>query len=129
MTGRDLSFDMLDSELLSQAERMSIIYTSIHAFENMVRDFVKKAMTEEFEDIWWSKVPTRINTKVKTRMDDDAKFRWHGARGGTEIEYCDFGDLSSIIVTNWPVFEEILIDLSWKFSSTYIMASSTIFLP
>jgi Swt1-like HEPN len=25
--------------------------------------------------------------------------------------YCDFGDLSSIIVTNWAVFEDVLADL------------------
>ena len=31
-----------------------------------------------------------------------------------EIVYCDFGDLSSIIVTNWPQFESILTDMEWS---------------
>ena len=46
-------------------------------------------------------------------MEEDAKFRWHGARGASEINYCDFSDLSSIIVTNWSVFEDILNNLEW----------------
>jgi len=108
-----LAYEMLDFELLSRAERMAVIYTAIHAFENMVRDFVKQAMAEHFEEEWWTKVPSKIDTKVKKRMEDDAKFRWHGTRGVNEMDYCDFGDLSSIIVTNWPVFEENLVDLEW----------------
>jgi hypothetical protein len=46
-------------------------------------------------------------------MEEDAKFKWHGTRGASEIVYCDFGDLSSIIVTNWPQFETILADMEW----------------
>lgn len=119
-----LSYEMLDIELLSEAERMSIIYTAIHAFENMVREFVKKAMTEAHKETWWSKAPKKISEKVKKRMDEEAKFRWHGARGGSEIEYCDFGDLSSIIVTNWSVFEEILVDMEWVKSILSILERS-----
>ena len=43
----------------------------------------------------------------------DAKFKWHGRRGTTEISYCDFGDLSSIIVTNWTLFEDVLANMEW----------------
>lgn len=46
-------------------------------------------------------------------MEEDAKFRWHGARGTSEMNYCDFSDLSSIIVTNWDVFENLLSNLEW----------------
>ena len=62
---------------------------------------------------WWSKVPDRIQKTVKSRMEEDAKFRWHGARGTAEINYCDFGDLSSIVVTNWAVFEDVVANLEW----------------
>lgn len=108
-----LSYSMLDSEALSKAQRMSLVYTAIHAFENMVREFVKNTMIENFDENWWSNVSDRIKKKVSNRMEDEAKLRWHGARGGSEIEYCDFGDLSSIIVANWEKFEPILVDLEW----------------
>jgi hypothetical protein len=108
-----LSFDLLDSDLLADAQRMSLVYTAIHSFENMVRLLVMKAMTKRHGSGWWPKVQERIQKTVKTRMEEDAKFRWHGARGTTEINYCDFGDLSSIIVTNWEVFEDLVANLEW----------------
>ena len=110
---KSLSYDLLDPERLSNARRMSLVYAALHAFENEVRAFVTKAMVEKFKETWWEKIPERIQRTTKTRMEEDAKARWHGARGATAINYCDFGDLSSIIVTNWSVFETIVVNLEW----------------
>lgn len=108
-----LSFDMLDPDSLINAQRMSIVYTAVHAFENMIRQLVVATMAEGYQEEWWTKAPERIQKRVQTRMEADAKFRWHGKRGGSEITYCDFGDLSSIIVTNWSHFEDVLVNLEW----------------
>ena len=70
-------------------------------------------MAEKHGEKWWDKVPERIRKTSKTRMEEDAKFRWHGARGATEINYCDFSDLSSIIVTNWTDFDDLLGNMEW----------------
>lgn len=112
-TQRSLSYDFLDTDMLSEAKRMSVVYAAIHAFENAVRLMVTKAMAETHDERWWDKVPDRIRKSSKTRMEEDAKFRWHGARGATEINYCDFSDLSSIIVTNWSVFDDLLGNMEW----------------
>lgn len=108
-----LAYNLLDSDRIAAAERMAIVYSSIHAFENSVRHFVSSTMAEEYKEDWWDKVPNKVKGKVQTRIADEAKFRWHGARGGADIEYCDFGDLSSIITVNWSIFEELLNDLDW----------------
>lgn len=108
-----LSYGMMDDEALVVARRMALVYTAIHAFENIVRDYVKSTLLEAHEEGWWEKVPEKVRKKVATRMEDDAKFRWHGTRGGSEIEYCDFGDLSSIIIVNWDDFELPLSDREW----------------
>jgi hypothetical protein len=110
---QSLSFEMLDSDFLADADRMAVVYTAVHAFENTVRELVKKAMAESHGAAWWSNVPQRVQAKAKSRMEEDAKFKWHGTRGASEIMYCDFGDLSSIIITNWPQFESILTDMEW----------------
>ena len=110
---QSLNFDLLDQDLLPDSQRMAVVYTAIHAFENMVRQLVMKAMSEKHKEEWWSKVPDRIQKKVKSRAEEDAKFKWHGSRGAAEIYYCDFGDLSSIIVTNWSLFEDVLSNLEW----------------
>jgi hypothetical protein len=109
-----LSFEMLDKEYLTEARRMSVVYIALHSFENSVRHLVKSAMTEKFEENWWDNVPERIRKKVKTRIEEDLKNRWHGSRGANEINYCDFGDLSSIIVTNWELFEDVLTNMEWS---------------
>lgn len=44
--------------------------------------------------------------------------------GGAEIEYCDFGDLSSIIVTNWTVFEDVLADMEWAKATLSVLERS-----
>ena len=110
---RSLSFDYLDADRLVDAQQMAIVYTAVHAFENSVRATVTKAMAEKHGDTWWEKVPERIRKMTKSRMEEDAKSRWHGTRGATDVNYCDFGDLSSIIVTNWEVFEALLGNLEW----------------
>jgi len=110
---QSLSFDLLDADLIAEGQRMSVVYAAIHAFENAVRTLVVKAMSEEHGAAWWEKVPERIRKTSKSRMEEDAKFRWHGARGSSEINYCDFGDLSSIIVTNWDVFDDLLGSMEW----------------
>ena len=119
-----LSFDMLDEEKLQIAGRMAIVYTAIHSFENMVRVYVKSTLIEEYEEDWWSKVPEKVTKKVSTRMEDDAKFRWHGTRGISELDYCDFGDLKSIIVTNRDVFEPTLSDIEWAKSVLDVLERS-----
>ena len=110
---KSLSFDFLDAQLLAEAQRMSVVYAAVHAFENGVRSMVVKAMSEKFGPTWWEKVPERIQKTSKTRMEEDSRFRWHGARGASEVNYCDFGDLSSIIVTNWAIFEDLLGNMEW----------------
>jgi hypothetical protein len=110
---KSLSFELLDEDLIKEAQKMSIIYTAIHAFENTVRAMVVKAMEEKYLSVWWTKVPERIQRTSKSRMEEDAKSRWHGARGTVEINYCDFSDLSSIIVTNWEIFEDLLGNMEW----------------
>ncbi|MGH9428293.1 MAG: Swt1 family HEPN domain-containing protein, partial [Terriglobia bacterium] len=74
---QSLSFDFLDSELLVEGQRMSVVYAAVHAFENTVRAMVTKAMGEKHGPTWWEKVPERIQKTSKSRMEEDAKFRWH----------------------------------------------------
>lgn len=119
-----LSFELLDSDRVSSAERMAIIYTAVHAFENSVRHFVATGMAEEHKEEWWDKVPERVRKKALGRMEDEAKFKWHGARGGSEIEYCDFGDLASIIANNWSAFEVVLVDLEWVKATLSVLERS-----
>lgn len=119
-----LAYDMLDELALINAKKMSLVYSAIHAFENMVLDYVKSTLIEAHKEDWWNKVPDRIRKKVTSRMEDDSKFRWHGMRGGSEMEYCDFGDLSGIISVNREDFELTLSDIEWAKSVLSVLERS-----
>lgn len=108
-----LNFDLLDENTLIQAIRMSQVYTAIHSLENMIRDYVSKTMSDNHGENWWSEVNEKIRNRVKARMDEDEKLRWHSSRGKTEIMYSDFGDLQSIAYQHWDLFKDTLISQEW----------------
>ena len=64
---KSLSFDLLEAALLTEGQRMSIVYAALHSFENAVRATVTKAMSETHGVTWWEKVPDRIQRLSKTR--------------------------------------------------------------
>ena len=108
-----LSFEMLDQEILGQSTKMSVIYQAIHTFENMIRKMVVKALDEKYALEWWNHVSETIRKKVQSRKEEESKIKWHASRGSSEINYCDFGDLSAIICANWELFEELLRNQEW----------------
>jgi hypothetical protein len=108
-----LSFELFDQEILEQSQRMCIIYQAIYTFENMVRKMVVKALDEKYSNDWWNHVNESTQKKVKARKEEESKIKWHTSRGNSEIFYCDFGDLSSIICGNWDLFDDLLRNQEW----------------
>ncbi|MCW8965527.1 MAG: Swt1 family HEPN domain-containing protein [Candidatus Pacearchaeota archaeon] len=101
-----LPFEILDDELIAKSRRMATVYTALTSFENMVRQFVSSKLIEEFKDDWWVKgVTDKIRKKAESRKDEEEKIRWHTQRGMNLINYIEFGDLISIIINNWSLFE------------------------
>ncbi len=109
-----LSLDLLDDDHLNIARKMSLIFCAIAAFENSVRDFIVKKMLEEKGENWWTtSVSDKIRTKAESRMQEESKVRWHTQRGDRPLNYTDFGELISIIIQNWNLFESHLISIDW----------------
>jgi len=110
---RTLSYEMLDQELLEQSKRMGLIYQAIYTIENMIRKLVTTSLTETHGENWWDQISESIKKKVAARQEEERKIKWHTSRGVSEIYYCDFGDLSAIICSNWDIFEYLLINQEW----------------
>lgn len=111
-----LGIDELDEEFVIVAQKMAIVYTSICAFENMVRQFVSKKLLENKGENWWTEcVSEKIRTRAESRRDEESKIRWHTPRGDSIINYTEFGDLLSIIrlPQNWPYFEPHIHSIEW----------------
>lgn len=54
-----------------------------------------------------------IKREVERRKALEGAHRWHYTRGDHEIFYTNFGDLISIISTNWGVFQPLFNRFGW----------------
>lgn len=109
-----LSLELMDDDCVESAKLMATVYTSIAAFENMVRQFVVKILMEHEAENWWETcVPEKIRKSAETRKNDEDKIKWHTHRGDSMINYVDFGDLASIMHKNYEWFEVHIISIDW----------------
>lgn len=109
-----LCLDSLDEALVEKATHMALVYVAIAAFENSVREFVKKKLMENYGDVWWEKcVSADIQKKARGRKEKEEKIRWHTQRGEELISYTDFGDLANILYKNFALFEPHIISAEW----------------
>ncbi len=116
ITSERLGIPLLDEELVNKARRMSVVYTVICAFENTVREFVSKKLSEEKGKKWWDTcVKNEIKQKAESRKNSENEYRWLTQRGKSMIYYTDFGDLISIMSKkeNWVFFEPHIINVDW----------------
>ena len=108
------SLGLLDARFIEPAQLMATVYTTIAAFENMVRDLVRRTLAEEKGATWWDEcVSSNVRTKAKKRQDDEAKHRFHTQRGDDPIDFIDFGDLLNVIRANEEVFEPFIPSPEW----------------
>ncbi len=109
-----LGINELDEDLVRQAQKMSIVYIGIAAFENSVRKFVTNVMLELYGEDWWtSKVSDGIRKKAESRREEERKIRWHTPRGDSIINYTEFGDLMAIMKLNWIDFQPHIVNQDW----------------
>lgn len=111
-----LSLELLDAELVSAARRMATVYTAIAAFENSARDLVASTMLEAKGEQWWNGTKTDIQNRAETRMENEAKHKFHAQRGDAPLNYTDLKDLLNIIRANWDAFEAFLPSMDWTAS-------------
>lgn len=109
-----LCLNLMDDQLVTNAKKMAVAYTAISAFENSVRAFVSKKLSEEKGVNWWDVcVSEKIRHYAKTRMETEQNIKWHVSRGNEPINFIEFGDLISIMSNNWPLFEPHIHEIDW----------------
>jgi hypothetical protein len=116
--GRMLSLDLLDEEVVRNARRMSVVYTAIAAFENSVRDLLKKVLLAELGEDWWNLgVTEKVRTRALTKMKEEETVRWHKRRGNDPLNYTLMPDLITIMRNeNWPRLEPYIGSIEWAAS-------------
>lgn len=109
-----LSINLLDDGHVKISKKMAEVYVAITSFENMVRDFIEKTLSEEKGEEWWKTcVSEAIRKKAESRRKEEEKIKWHQQRGDRILNYTEMGDLNNIIAQNWEKFEDYLNNLEW----------------
>lgn len=124
-----LGTSLLEPARVESAQSMAVVYYTIAAFENSVRDFITKALREKYESDWWQTgVSEKIRKKAEDRREKEKKIRWHQPRGQHLIYYTDFGDLANIMRQNLSLFEDFIPDIEWveKIISTVELSRNVI---
>lgn len=105
---------LLPKKLVDDATKMAAVYPVVYIFENSVRNLISSIMTSKHGEKWWdAKVGAKTKDKVKGRMENEDRNRWHGKRGAHPIFYTDIDELKSIITGNWLDFQDVFPDLQW----------------
>lgn len=108
------SLELLDERFIEPARRMATVYTAIAAFENTVRDLVRRTLLDEYGADWWEEhVSSNVRAKATKRQEDEAKHRFHTQRGDNPIDFVDFGDLLNVIRANESLFEPFIPSPEW----------------
>lgn len=111
---RALSLEEFPAGVRRSAMKAFPAYLAFFCLENAVRQLVMERLSENHGSDWWeSYVPKKIRDRVSGRQKKEGENRWHTRRGEHEIHYTDFGDLKSILLTNWADFEELFPDQNW----------------
>jgi HEPN superfamily Swt1-like protein len=93
---------------------MATVYTAIAAFENSVRDLVRRVLLEKADAGWWDTcVSSNIKNKAKRREEEESKHRFHTQRGDDPISFIDFGDLLNVMRANEEAFAPFWPSPDW----------------
>lgn len=106
----------LPQNLSTEANRMADIYPMMYVLENLVRYVAMDVLANAYGLDWWNQpnvVSNNVKREVEKRKRQEGANRWHYKRGGHEIFYTNFGDLSAIISTNWGHFKPLFSKLTW----------------
>jgi hypothetical protein len=105
---------LLPKKFIDDATKMAGVYPVVYIFENSVRNLILTIMNSKHGEKWWdTKVGAKIKDKVKGRIEDEDRNRWHGRRGAHPIFYTDIDELKSIVTSNWSEFQDIFPNLQW----------------
>lgn len=96
------------------AKEMSEVYVLLYSLENSARNLIRSRLEAAHGDGWWDQVKTNdMEKKVRDRIKEEQRNKWHQPRGRHPLNYLDFGDLKDLICNNWPYFRQVFPDQHW----------------
>lgn len=100
--------------LRERAQKMTYAYCLFYCFENSVRELVAQRLEErKGANCWTEAVPSNVQKRVEGKKQEIENNKWHQAVIGADVNFTLFGDLASIIISQWQEFEELFPSQDW----------------
>jgi hypothetical protein len=95
------------------ALEMARMYAVLHCFENEIRGLIRETLEEKFGIDWADKLPTKVKDYATSRQKTAFGDSWLEGEKSDLLGFVDFGHLGSIVIENWPLFENIVPSQHW----------------
>jgi hypothetical protein len=90
-----------------EAKEMAKHYEVFYCLEKSIRNLVVQLMNEKYGDKWWdNKVDPEIQKNVEKNIKRELESGFT-QRSELKIDYTTFGELSSIVNSNWDAFTDL----------------------
>ncbi len=104
---------VLNSDLIQKGKSMSEVYLYLYCIENSLRIFIEKVLKDKYGDNYFDQISDGIKRTISERKINEQKNKWLSLRGSSDLFYLDFKELSSIIRSNWSLFEKYFPNQEW----------------
>lgn len=102
-------YPQFEQSVRSEAARMAAYYELFYCLEKSIRRLIAEQMEDDSDD-WWAtgNIPQVIVDEVKKRIkkEIDAGVT---QRSTDKLDYTTFGELASIITSNWDIFGSVFV--------------------
>lgn len=97
----------------NNALEMARLYAVLHCFENEVRALIRETLEEKEGPDWIDKLPNKVRDFADSRQKTAFEDSWLEGEKSDLLGFVGFGQLSSIIVEKWSLFEDIVPSQHW----------------
>jgi hypothetical protein len=101
-------YSQFPAKLREEARQMAIHYEIFYCLENDIRRLITDRLLEKNGPDWWQQcVPQSVQETAKKNIEREAQ-QGVTPRSEAAIDYINFGELGQIIISNWPIFGDML---------------------
>lgn len=97
----------------NEALEMARLFALLHCFENEVRALIRETLAENEGPDWQERLPQKVKKNAESRQATAAADTWLEGEKSDMLGFVDFGDLASIIIEKWSLFESIMPSQHW----------------
>lgn len=97
----------------NNALEMARLYAVLHCFENEVRALIRETLEEKEGPGWLNNLPSATKKFADGRQRSAFADTWLEGEKSDLLGFVDFGQLASIMIEKWALFEAIVPSQHW----------------